>query len=109
MAEHSEFNEVSMPYAKGLRLRAVEQVMRQTGNYQKAYEAHQEWHALNDSIQDANVRMQMSSRMLQYEHDKQLLEQQRTIDHERMKLRLAWAFCAVALLAIGLLSVLIWF
>ena len=109
MAEHSEFNEVSIPFAKGLRLKAVEQVMRQTGNYQKAYEAHQEWHALNDSIQNANVRMQMSSRMLQYEHDKQLLEQQRTIDHERMKVRLAWAFCAVALLAIGLLSVLIWF
>ena len=108
MAEHSEFNEVSIPFAKGLRLKAVEQVMRQTGNYQKAYEAHQEWHALNDSIQNANVRMQMSSRMLQYEHDKQLLEQQRTIDNERMKVRLAWAFCAVALLAIGLLSVLIW-
>ena len=77
-------------------------------DYQKAYEAHQEWHALNDSIQNANVRMQMSSRMLPYEHDKQLLEQQRTIDNERMKVRLAWAFCAVALLAIGLLSVLIW-
>ena len=41
MAEHSEFNEVSIPFAKGLRLKAVEQVMRQTGNYQKAYEAHQ--------------------------------------------------------------------
>jgi signal transduction histidine kinase len=100
---------VSIPFAKGLRLKAVEQVMRQTGNYQKAYEAHQKWHALNDSIQNANIRMQMSSRMLQYEHDKQLLEQQRTIDNERMKVRLAWAFCAVALLAIGLLSVLIWF
>ena len=109
MVNHCEFPTISIPAGKLLRLKAVEQVMRQTGNYQKAYEAHQEWHALNDSIQNANVRMQMSSRMLQYEHDKQLLEQQRTIDHERMKVRLAWAFCAVALLAIGLLSVLIWF
>ena len=109
MVNHCEFPTVSIPAAKLLRLKAVEQVMRQTGNYQKAYEAHQQLHALNDSIQNANVRMQMSSRMLQYEHDKQLLEQQRTIDHERMKVRLAWAFCAVALLAIGLLSVLIWF
>ena len=108
MVNHCEFPTVSIPAAKLLRLKAVEQVMRQTGNYQRAYEAHQEWHALNDSIQNANVRMQMSSRMLQYEHDKQLLEQQRTIDNERMKVRLAWAFCAVALLAIGLLSVLIW-
>ena len=109
MVNHCEFPTISIPAGKLLRLKAVEQVMRQTGNYQKAYEAHQQLHALNDSIQNANVRMQMSSRMLQYEHDKQLLEQQRTIDHERMKVRLAWAFCAVALLAIGLLSVLIWF
>ena len=109
MVNHCEFPTISIPAGKLLRLKAVEQVMRQTGNYQKAYEAHQQLHALNDSIQNANVRMQMSSRMLQYEHDKQLLEQQRTIDNERMKVRLAWAFCAVALLAIGLLSVLIWF
>lgn len=109
MVNHCEFPTISIPAGKLLRLKAVEQVMRQTGNYQRAYEAHQQLHALNDSIQNANVRMQMSSRMLQYEHDKQLLEQQRTIDNERMKVRLAWAFCVVALLAIGLLSVLIWF
>lgn len=109
MVNHCEFPTISIPAGKLLRLKAVELVMRQTGNYQRAYEAHQQLHALNDSIQNANVRMQMSSRMLQYEHDKQLLEQQRTIDNERMKVRLAWAFCAVALLAIGLLSVLIWF
>ena len=109
MVNHCEFPTISIPAGKLLRLKAVEQVMRQTGNYQRAYETHQQLHALNDSIQNANVRMQMSSRMLQYEHDKQLLEQQRTIDNERMKVRLAWAFCAVALLAIGLLSVLIWF
>ena len=109
MVNHCEFPTISIPAGKLLRLKAVEQVMRQTGNYQRAYEAHQQLHALNDSIQNANVRMQMSSRMLQYEHDKRLLEQQRTIDNERMKVRLAWAFCVVALLAIGLLSVLIWF
>ena len=109
MVNHCEFPTITIPAGKLLRLKAVEQVMRQTGNYQKAYETHQQLHALNDSIQNANTRMQMSSRMLQYEHDKQLLEQQRTIDNERMKVRLAWAFCAVALLAIGLLSVLIWF
>lgn len=109
MVNHCEFPTISIPAGKLLRLKAVEQVMRQTGNYQRAYETHQQLHALNDSIQNANVRMQMSSRMLQYEHDKQLLEQQRTIDNERMKVRLAWAFCVVALLAIGLLSVLIWF
>lgn len=108
MVTNSENPTVSISAAKLLRLKAVELVMRQTGNYQRAYETHQQLHALNDSIQNANVRMQMSSRMLQYEHDKQLLEQQRTIDNERMKGRLAWVFFAVALLAIGLLSVSIW-
>lgn len=108
MVNHCEFPTISIPAGKLLRLKAVELVMRQTGNYQRAYETHQQLHALNDSIQNANVRMQMSSRMLQYEHDKQLLEQQRTIDNERMKGRLAWVFFAVALLTIGLLSVSIW-
>lgn len=108
MVNHCEFPTISIPAGKLLRLKAVELVMRQTGNYQRAYETHQQLHALNDSIQNANVRMQMSSRMLQYEHDKQLLEQQRTIDNERMKVRLAWVFFAVALLTIGLLSVSIW-
>lgn len=108
MVNHCEFPTISIPAGKLLRLKAVELVMRQTGNYQRAYETHQQLHALNDSIQNANVRMQMSSRMLQYEHDKRLLEQQRTIDNERMKGRLAWVFFAVALLTIGLLSVSIW-
>ena len=100
MVNHCEFPTISIPAGKLLRLKAVELVMRQTGNYQRAYETHQQLHALNDSIQNANVRMQMSSRMLQYEHDKRLLEQQRTIDNERMKGRLAWVFFAVALLTI---------
>lgn len=108
MVNHCEFSDVSIPAAKLLRLKTVEQVMRKTGNYQRAYEAHRQLHALEDSIQNANVRMQMSSRMLQYEHDKRLLEQQRTIDFERMKGNLAWALFAVALLAIGLLFMLIW-
>ena len=108
MVDHCEFSTVSIPAAKLLRLKAVEQVMIRTGNHQRAYEVHQQYHALNDSIQNANVRMQMSSRMLQYEHDKRLLEQQLTIDHERMKGRLAWALFAAALLTIGLLGLLQW-
>lgn len=108
MVNHCEFPSVSIPAAKLLRLKVVEQVMRQTGKYQRAYEVHQQLHALNDSIQNANIRMQMSTRMLQYEHDKRLMEQQHTIDRERMKGRLAWTSFAVALLTIGLLCMLIW-
>jgi tetratricopeptide (TPR) repeat protein len=107
IVNHCEFSDVSIPAAKLLRLKAVEQVMRQTGNYQRAYEAHQQLHALNDSIQNAYIRMQMSTRMLQYNHDKRLLAQEHTIDYERMKGRLALALFAVSSLTIGLLCMFI--
>jgi len=106
MVDHCEFNEAYIPAAKMLRLKAVEQLMQKTGNSRRAYEIHHEYHDMNDSIQDANIMMQMSTKLLQYEHDKTLLEQQRTIDYERMTRRMAWSLLAVALLAIGLLVTL---
>jgi len=108
MARSPEFKDVAIPAAKVLRLKTVEQIMRQAGHYEAAYVAHREMHQLNDSIQNENIRMQMSARMMQYEHDKRLVEQQRTIDHERMTGRLAWALFAIALLAVGLLAMLTW-
>jgi len=106
MVRHCEQKDVAIPAAKVLRLKAEEQVMSETGNYEEAYRIHNELHLLKDSIENANIRMQMNARLMQYEHDKRLLEQQRTIDHERIQSRLAWALLAVALLAVCLLGVL---
>ncbi len=106
MIRQCEQKDVTIPAAKLLRLKAEELVMNQTGNYQAAYLIHNKLHLLNDSIQNVNTQMQLNARLMQYEHDKRLLEQQRTIDHERMQSRLAWALLAVALLAICLLAVL---
>ena len=106
MVRHCEQKDVAIPAAKVLRLKAEEQVMSETGNYEEAYRIHNELHQLKDSIENANIRMQMNARLMQYEHDKRLLEQQRTIDHERIQSRLAWALLAVALLAVCLLGVL---
>ena len=106
MVQHCEYKDVAIPAAKLLRLKAEEQVMNETGHYQDAYRAHQQLHQLKDSIQNANTQMQMNARLMQYEHDKRLIEQQRTIDQERMQSRLAWALLAVALLAVCLLGVL---
>lgn len=72
--------EEMIPAAKVMRLKVVEQVWTQAGNIQNAYETHKELHALNDSIQTANVRMQLSTRLMEYEHDKRLLEQQQEIE-----------------------------
>ncbi|MBO5594523.1 MAG: histidine kinase, partial [Prevotella sp.] len=101
-----EYKDVAIPAAKLLRLKAEEQVMNETGHYQDAYRAHQQLHQLKDSIQNSNTQMQMNAGLMQYEHDKRLIEQQRTIDQERMQSRLAWALLAVALLAVCLLGVL---
>lgn len=108
LVNNGKYKEVTIPSARQLRLKAVEQVMQKTGNYRAAYEANKQLQLLNDSIQNANTRMLMSSRMMQYEHDKRLIEQQRTIDHERMTSRLAWALFTVALLAVGLLIMFGW-
>ena len=107
MATHCEFCDVQIPAARVLRLKAVEQVMRQAGNYRAAYNVHEQLHTLNDSIQQSNIQMQMSTRLMQYEHDKRMMEQQRTIDRERMKGRLAWALAAIALLTVLLLGIMI--
>lgn len=95
-----------IPAAKVMRLKAVEQAWHQAGNFPNAYKAHQEMHALNDSIQTTNLKMQMSARIMEYEHDKRLIEQQREIDYGRMTNRLAWALLAVTLMAVILLFAL---
>ncbi len=66
------------------------------------------YHQLSDSIQNVNISMQMNTKMLQYEHDKRLAEQQRQIENEKMSGRLGWALLVVALLALVLLAVLSW-
>jgi len=108
MVEHCEFKDVVIPAAKLLRLKAEEQVMRQAGYHLRANEIHLAYHLINDSLQDDKARMQMNTKLLQYEHNKRLLEQERTIEYERMSGRLGWALLIVALLAITLLVTLIW-
>lgn len=106
MIQQGETPEDMIPAAKVMRLEAEEQAWLQAGNTANAYQAHQALHTINDSIKTANVRMQMSTRLMEYEHDKRLMEQQQQIDHSRMTSRLAWALFAVALMTAILLFVL---
>lgn len=82
------------------RLKMVERVLRQTGYWRGAYEAAQRCQRLSDSIQSANVQMKLSTRLMQYEHDKRLLEQQSIIDHQQQASRLTWVLLAAMLLAV---------
>ena len=95
-----------IPAAVVMRLKAKEQAWRKAGNMQEAYEAHRQYHQLNDSIQSQNLKMQMNARMMEYEHDKRLLEQQQRIERSEMNELLAWALFVAALLAAVLLLVL---
>lgn len=108
MLNHHEAPDPMIPEAKVQRLKAVEQVMRETGNYKVAYEASRQMHALNDSIKQANVSMQLSTRLMEFEHDKRLIEQQRTLDKEHADKLLAWGlFLLVLMTAIILGGILL--
>ena len=98
MLRESQVSDPMIPSAKILRLKALEQVMRQTGNDKAAYDASRQVNALKDSIQTVNVRMQLSTRLMQYEHDKRLLEQQRKLEREHSDKLLAWGFFILMLM-----------
>ena len=106
MVRESKTPEGMIPAAVVMRLKAEEQAWREAGNISEAYKAHQTFHRLNDSIQSQNLKMQMNARMMEYEHDKRLLEQQQQIERSEMNGRMAWALFVVALLTAGLLLVL---
>lgn len=106
MIMQSPTPEGMIPAAVVMRLKAEEQAWAKAGNMKEAYMAHRQYHHLNDSIQAANLKMQMSARLMEYEHDKRLSEQQQQIEKKGMENRLAWALTAVALLVAVLLFIL---
>ena len=107
MLEHSKITDPQIPAARVQRLKATEQIMRQTGNYREAYEAYHHMDALNDSLQKQKTSMRFSTKLLEYEHDKRLIEQQRVIERARTDKLLAWGFFTVMLLTAIILFVLI--
>lgn len=95
-----------IPTAVMQRLETVEKAMCATGNYHEAYTTHKRLDNIRDSVQAENARMRMNTNLLQFKHDKQLAQQQHTIDQQRIIILTAWALCAVALLVIAVLAIL---
>lgn len=85
------------------RLKAAERVYEETGNWQQVFQIRSQWQALSDSVQGVNTKMQLTARLMQYEHDKRLAEQQRTIERQQSTTRMAWALLVIAILAIAVL------
>lgn len=106
IASASPKDDISIPAAKVLRLKALEQLMRQTGRWQDAMNVHEELHGLNDSIHAAQSAMRMSAQLYQYKHDKERMKQQQEIDHQQLRAQLALALSAVAMLAVVVVMVL---
>lgn len=106
IASTSPKDDISIPAAKVLRLKALEQLMRQTGRWQEAMNVHEELHGLNDSIHAAQSAMRMSAQLYQYKHDKERMKQQQEIDHQQLRAQLALALSAVAMLAVVVVMVL---
>ena len=100
IASASPKDDISIPAAKVLRLKALEQLMRKTGRWQEAMNVHEELHGLNDSIHAAQSAMRMSAQLYQYKHDKERMKQQQEIDHQQLRAQLALALSAVAMLAV---------
>ena len=92
-----------IPSAKVQRLKATKRIMSETGHYREALEADQQLDVLTDSMQAANISMQFSTRLIEYEHDKRLLEQQRSIEKERSDKLLAWVLFIGMLLVVVIL------
>ena len=110
IVEHSKIADPKIPAAKVQRLKAIEQLMSQSGNYREAYKANKQMRAINDSLQKEKISMQLSTKLLEYEHDKKLIEQQRTIERANSDRLLAWGlFVLVLLTAIILLGLIIIF
>ena len=101
MILHSKTEEPNIPSAIVQRLKATKQVMSMTGHYKEAFEADQKLDVLTDSMKAAIISMQFSTRLMEYEHDKQLIEQQRVLEKERTNKLLVW------ILALGMLLVIL--
>lgn len=97
-----------IPLAVAQRLKTEERVYQAANRYEQAYHARQQYDALNDSIQQSNEQMRLNARLLQYQHNRQLAEQQHTIDHQYIMGLLSWGLFLVALLTVMVLAIVLY-
>ena len=107
MAQGSTTPAYMIPAAVVQRLKTKEEILQRAGLKAEAYATHLQMHAINDSIQTANAQMRMNTNLLQYRHDKQIAQQQHTIDQQHYISLLAWSLFGLTLATVVVLSILI--
>lgn len=103
LADAAEERPGMLPEQRIMRMKAIESAARMNGQWEKAFNTAVSLKALDDSIKNNNMRMQMSTKLMQYEHDKRLMQQQQQIYHHRMANRWIAAMLAAAVMAIALI------
>lgn len=103
LADAAEERPGMLPEQRIMRMKAVESAARTNGQWEKAFNTAIALKALDDSIKNNNMRMQMSTQLIQYEHDKRLMQQQQQIDHHRMTNRWIASMLAATIMAIALI------
>lgn len=92
-----------LPEQRIMRMKAVGEAAKRSGRWEEAFSVAAGLKMLEDSIKNNNMRMRMSARLMQYDHDKRLMRQLQQIDHQRMANRWIASMLAAALLAIALI------
>ena len=106
MLMHPSIADPQIAAAKVQRLKATQQVMEKTGHYREAYAANQLMRVLSDSMQTASNSMLLSARLMEYQHDKQLLEQQHSLEVARSERLLAWGLLVIMAMGVVILIIL---
>ena len=98
MLVNTKVPDPQIPAAKVQRLKATKQIMSEIGRYKDAYEADQQLYLIVDSMQAANTSMQFNTKLLEYQHNKHLAEQERTLEKAQSDKIIAWALFVVMLM-----------
>lgn len=72
---------------KMMRLSALEKLYAKTGDINAYIRVSETKHALSDSLEDNKLRMQFSEKLMQYQRDAKVTEQQRTIERKEAQTR----------------------
>ena len=95
-----------IPEQKQIRRKVVMEFYRQTRQWQQCAEVMNDYALLSDSIANGNLKMRFSDVLLQYEHQKQLLDQQKQLEKKELSFRWAVALLIASIILIILIAII---
>ncbi len=89
------------------RYRALSDLYKKTKNYKLYIKNNEQYHHINDSLMDINVKMRCSEMLMSYNHDKKLLNQQILLEQKDTSLNISLIFLVVCVICIVLLGLIV--